>query len=569
MCGIAGVIHFDGTSVQRTALEGMASVLSHRGPDHQGVWLNADSNVGLCHRRLSIIDLSSNGNQPMQYSDGRFTIVYNGEIYNYLELRSDLEKDGVEFRTRTDTEVLLALFKKYGLDCINMLDGMFAFAIWDADKSKLFCARDRFGEKPFFYLRKGSSFYFASEIKAIKTVVGSLKPDLELIQQYLSFERKFENTETCFSDVFALAPASTLTVGKGHFIESTYWGIDLDKQQKSPDYDECISEFRRILNLSVLKRLRSDVPYGSSLSGGLDSSAIVGLIAQQGQGEFSTFSARFDWEKDEGRWISEVVNKNRISNFEIWPSSNEMASAFSDLIWHHEYPVMSASVFAQWSVMKLASDRGVKVLLDGQGADEYLAGYDELKYFAIWDLFHQGRFNKYFKERKLFIRNYGAHGSLGLMFVADPILKLFGFKRPVCTNGYSLKEQLKHYTTRRLGELLRYADRNSMAHSLEVRLPFLSHELVEFVFSLPGDLIYRDGKTKFVLREAVKDVLPDPVYKRIDKIGFAPPQDDWMKSKEISGYLQGSNVVLNDFGLKPSANSFANLSTAEMLKLFI
>ena len=203
------------------------------------------------------------------------------------------------------------------------------------------------------------------------------------------------------------------------------------------------------------------------------------------------------------------------------------------MIWHHEYPPGSASVFAQWCVMKLPRTKGVKVLLDGQGADEYLAGYDELKYYALWEHYHKGNFKKFFEERNHFKKHYGKDKSIGYAFLFDPLLKYFGKQRSVFKYGHSLKQVLKYYTENKLNELLRYADRNSMANSIEVRLPFLDHHLVELAFSLPMTHIYNHGKTKYILRESMRNVLPDSVYNRTDKIGFAPPQNKWMETDQV------------------------------------
>ncbi|CAN5555920.1 asparagine synthase (glutamine-hydrolyzing) [soil metagenome] len=568
MCGIAGIVCTHGKSVELHKLRAMTDQLAHRGPDGEGHWMNDDHTVGLGHRRLSIIDLSHSGDQPMHLQDKRYTIVFNGEIYNYIELRTELIKKGYRFNSNSDTEVLLALFDLKGEKCLGDLDGMFAFAIWDDREKKLFCARDRFGEKPFYYYFNDSSFIFASEIKALKAYLGRIIPDSNVLQSYLLNGRKVLDTETSFQEIQILPPATSLVFDNNKVQLKKYWEIHLNHEIKLSQVQDYVDSFDQLFQKSIARRLRSDVPYGSSLSGGLDSSTVVGYIHRLAAGDFTTFSARFDGPKDEGKWIEEVIRKTGLPNKTVYPDPMEMINEFPKLIRHHEYPIATASIYAQWCVMKLVSQNGVKVLLDGQGADEYLAGYDELKYFALWELYRSGKIRAFLHERNLFNKNYGTSGSLGWSFLADPILSVIGKKRAVFQNGMSLKEQLRFYTLNNLGELLRYADRNSMAHSIEVRLPFLSHELVQFVFNLPSDLIYREGKTKFILREAARPILPEAIYNRTDKIGFAPPQESWMMSKEMQHKVNDMRTVLGDFNFETGGDAFRIMTAGELLKQF-
>lgn len=570
MCGIAGVYSLNSSFFPSEAgVKRMIDVVSHRGPDGEGVWVNEDNKLILGHRRLSIIDLSAEASQPMHSVDGRFTIVFNGEIYNYRELRSSLVESGWGFKSHSDTEVLLGLYAQFGKECLSMLDGMFSFAIWDKHEKSLFCARDRFGEKPFYYsFGHGEYFAFSSEIKSIRAYFGNIQLDKGILQDYLSGSFHFDDIKTAFQGVQALPPSHCLFIRNGEIKIERYWEIDLSRKLKLENDKAYYRKFHELFMESVNYRLRSDVPVGSSLSGGLDSSTVVGALAGLEKKEMHTFSARFRSDKDEGKWIAEVVENTHMLNHEVWPDEDGFVKEIEKITWHHEYPVGSGSVYAQWCVMSLPGKFGVKVLLDGQGADEYLCGYDELKYYAIWNLFHQGYFSDFLRERKLFKENYGRHGRLGVAYLVDPLLKLFGVRRPVYKDGFTIKEQLKTYTTTRLGELLRYADRNSMAYSIEVRLPFLSHKLVEFVFSIPDNLIYREGKTKFILRESMKAELPEKIYNRTDKIGFAPPQKDWVESEVfMSKYSEGLKV-LSDAGLQPGADKFKNLATATFIKVF-
>lgn len=562
MCGIAGIISTQG-NLSTESIHRMSDVLVHRGPDGKNIWLDHGCFAALGHCRLSIIDLSERANQPMHDPSGRYSIVYNGEIYNYRELRSQL-KD-IEWKTDSDTEVLLQLLINYGKDALDMLDGMFAFALYDNKTKKLLCARDRFGEKPFYYLHNSNGFYFGSEIKSLIAELSSIKADKEKLKKFIEGD-KLPESECYFNGIKQLLPAHWLELQDNKISIGTYWEISIPKTVKSGSLNDYIVEFRRLFELSVKRRLRSDVPVGSSLSGGLDSSSVVCMISQLEKLKFNTFSARFNSGKDEGKWIDEVTRKTGVENFQVFPDPSKMISDMDVLIRHHEYPVASSSIYAQWCVMRLAKQNNITVLLDGQGADEYLAGYDELKYYAVWERYYKGNFKSFIHELKMFKYIYGK--SPGFSFLTDPLLFLFGLRRAVHKNGLTLKDQLRFYLTHNLGELLRYADRNSMAHSIEVRLPFLFHELVEFVFSIPSEFIYREGKTKYILREAMRDLLPEKIYERTDKIGFAPPQDDWLMRPDAQEKIKTANETLLSAGLKPGSDQFKNISAASFLEQF-
>jgi asparagine synthase (glutamine-hydrolysing) len=314
--------------------------------------------------------------------------------------------------------------------------------------------------------------------------------------------------------------------------------------------------------------LRSDVPVGSSLSGGMDSSSIVCSLKKIGVKNMQTFSARFKSELDEGRWIQDVTDSTGYINNEVWPEPSSFLNELEKMIWHHEYPPGSTSVFAQWCVMRLPRTKDVKVLLDGQGADEFLAGYDELKYFALWEHYSKGNFKKFFEERNHFKKHYGKDKSVGYSFLLDPFLSLVGKRRAVFKNGRTLKQILKFYTENKLSELLRYADRNSMANSIEIRLPFLDHHLVEYVFSLPMNYIYNKGKTKYILRESMSDVLPSSIYNRTDKIGFAPPQSNWMADDKVQQTVKYAVDELSKLNYSSSKSDYRNLVAYYFVKTF-
>jgi asparagine synthase (glutamine-hydrolysing) len=569
MCGLAGIFYLDGRKVMQESLQSMADALSHRGPDGEGFWISGEGGVGFGHRRLSIIDLTETGRQPMHYAEGRYTIIYNGEIYNYIELKAYLTRFKYQFSSNSDTEVILALYDLKKEKCLQYLDGMFSFAIWDSRENEMFCARDRFGEKPFYYFKDDKKFVFASEIKSLKKEELSVQPDLEKIQSFINDNYKGSITETFFKNVAILPAAHYIKISGNQFVISRYWEIDLYKSTRFVRISQYHEQFNELLKQSVARRLRSDVPFGSSLSGGLDSSAIVCCISKIFEKNFNTFSARFNnHEKDEGKWIEKVVNSTEVNNFQTFPQPQGFLDELSNLVYKHEYPFSSTSIYAQWCVMKLAKQNNTTVLLDGQGADEYLAGYDNLKYFAIWELYRKGKLISFRNEMQLLKENFGNAKSVGIKFMYDPVLQLFGRRRKIYGQGYTLRERLKYAIEYELPELLRYADRNSMAHSVEVRLPFLNHQLVEFAFSLPPEQIYQKGRTKYVLREATKNILPADIYSRVDKIGFSAPEESWMITPYFNDAVATSLSYLSRQGITAGMQNFRNIVAANFIQAF-
>jgi asparagine synthase (glutamine-hydrolysing) len=566
MCGIGGVYHLGKEKINHALLKSMSDIIHYRGPDGDGIWMNDNSSVGFVHRRLAIIDLNETGKQPMMFDNGRYVITYNGEIYNYKELKEDLIKAGYKFNSTSDTEVLLALYDQKKAKCLDYLDGMFSFAIYDNKARTMFCARDRFGEKPFHYYKDKNIFLFGSEIKQLSVYKKDLKINLKAIQKYLDSKRIALDQFTYVEEVFALKPAHFIWIEDGSFAVHSYWDIHLEKQERRSSSKEYIDGFKNLFLTSIARRMRSDVEIGSCLSGGMDSSSIVCGIKSISTNPLKTFSARFDDPiKDEGKWIEEVIRASKAQNFEVYPDAGLFLEELDELLYHHEFPIASTSQYAQWCVYRLASINKVKVLLDGQGADEYLAGYDDLKYFAIWQLYREMKFRDFFIERKYLRKNWNNKSSTGFLFLFDPILKLLGIKRSVYNLGYSFRERLKYSTMHELGELLRYGDRSSMAFSLEVRLPFLNHELVEYTFSLPNEMIYKDGATKFVLRKAVEGLIPKAIFNRYDKIGFAPPQQKWLENPIYQDAYEKASVHLKSLGLKSSKAVFNDIIASRLI----
>lgn len=543
MCGIAGILSFETNTNLNIEIQVMTDTLTHRGPDGEGHWINESQNVALGHRRLSILDLSDNAKQPMHLKN-RYTITFNGEIYNYVELKDDLINAGYSFVSDSDTEVLLSLYDWKKEECLSLLDGMFAFAIWDNVEQVLFCARDRFGEKPFHYSFFNNSFYFASEMKAL-WAVGVPKKRNELMHEY--FEQSLvthypaDLQLTYFEGVNRLVHSHWMKIGFNGKIEiQKYYEIDWTKQDCKLNFKDACIEFNRLFQLSLSRRFRSDVSIGTSLSGGLDSSTIVCNIAQYQENKQitpNTFSARFkDFVKDEGYFIDQVIEKTGFTPFSTWPTGEEMIRDMEKLCFHQEEPFASASIYAQYRVQQLAKEYNTTVLIDGQGADEILAGYVSYYYEYLQFLFHSKPYFSLFRirEQHKFIDFHTPHNRFKKTLYKRFYVYELKNKLLPRTKAKRLNEYLYNSTfCGPLQELLRYADRNSMAHSREVRLPFLFHELVEFCFSLPDEYKLKLGWTKYIMRETFNDILPPEVCWRKEKVGFEPPQKRWLESTKV------------------------------------
>jgi asparagine synthase (glutamine-hydrolysing) len=555
MCGIAGILKSEG-HVTLPTLSLLSRTLIHRGPDGEGVWINSKKSIGFVHRRLSIIDLSSNARQPMHSFDNRYVLTFNGEIYNYIELRTLLLNKGYKFNTNSDTEVLLSLYHCYGCECLTMLDGMFAFAIWDNLEEQLFIARDRFGEKPLYYTFQNGTFYFASEIKALFSLGIRKESYSPTWYNYIAngnIHNSDEPKATFYKDIFQIENATYIIIDNNSTIikEVTYWSIDNIEINTKISFTQAVDQFKQIFDESVFLRLRSDVPIGSSLSGGLDSSAIV-LTANKYIGPQdiqSTFSARFEnFALDEGVYIDYVASSvKNIHKFEVYPTSSEFLADFDNLCYYQDEPFTSASVYAQYAVMKLAKQNNVTVLLDGQGADEQLGGYLHYYHYKLNNLFLNND-SEFFNEKNKYNALHIGKDSYSLpkRILYWKILKLFHNKSVPYTKN--LKSLLKKDTQNGLLQsLLRYCDRNSMAFSREIRLPFLSHKLVDFIASLPIEFLLNEGWTKLILRKAEESIVPSQIIWRKDKIGYEPPQDLWVK--EITSFISEfkANKKIDDY----------------------
>ncbi len=604
MSGIAGIYCLDGSEADRHLLHRMMEVIAHRGPDDEGSFFS--SNIGLGHKRLSIIDLTEAGHQPMVSEDGLLTIVHDGQVYNSPEIRQELERSGYRFHSNTDTEVILYSYRKWGIDCLKRFNGMWAFAIWDEQNRELFCARDRFGVKPFYYYCNGKVFVFASEIKAILEYPGIPKRiNEEAVYNYLMWGLSNYSEGTFFMDIKALNPAHYLLINaKDGLVSRRWWSLEVNHDLGSlseNDVNDAVEHFRALLEEAVRLRLRSDVPVGTSLSGGLDSSSITMLVNRltpdKGTGDRQfigdiqkTFSSCYENKRiDERLFLKKVLQATGAEGNYVFPDGDNLWAELPRLIWHHDEPTGRSGTYARWSVMKKAKECGVKVLLNGDGGDELLAGYRHRYYIPfLLELALKGRVLTFLSETKnvsaiLGIRNLisVARWILGIALYtkmpaplqlrtrnlfqrlgggsADKVL-MSSFDKRFSHQGLARfsKEYSKSITNlnQRLGSdipaLTRDlwdTDRNSAAFSLETRTPFLDYRLVEYLFSLPSSLKIRHGRTKWILRQAMQGILPDEVRLRKDKLGFPTPTRAWLWSNRegIKGLFSARNVLSSQY----------------------
>jgi asparagine synthase (glutamine-hydrolysing) len=557
MCGLAGVVALDGGPPDVAGVRAMTQALAHRGPDGSGSF--ADGPAAFGHRRLSIVDLTDAGRQPMTDRSGRFTLVYNGEIYNHVELRRALESEGVTFRSRCDTEVLVEGYARRGEAILGALNGMFAFAIWDAKERELFAARDRFGEKPFYYrFVPGREFRFASEIKALAPPgAGAARPREEALFRFLAYGHAGAERGTFFEGIEQLPAAHSLRVRDGGLACRRYWSLPEPPVTLVPP--DAVERVAALFSDSVTLRLRSDVPVGTSLSGGIDSSAVAASVARalrSGQGGgVGTRQASFSsclpgTPEDETGWIDVIGREMAVESHRVEPTGEGFLHDLPRLVEAQEEPFGGPSIYAQWKVMHLAKEAGVTVLLDGQGADEVFAGYHFFFQDYWWSLLRSGAIARLRAEMRRYDRAHGGGRARRLLVASlrarsPRLIRLArgGPRVPWLTVDFArrggdaipssppdLRRSLRDSQSRRmLPHLLRHADRNSMAASREVRLPFLDHRLVEAVDALPDDMKLRGGTTKWVLREAITGLIPESIRTRTDKIGFAVPTLRWLR----------------------------------------
>lgn len=570
MCGIAGAFRLDHQPVKDLprCLAVMNHLLSHRGPDGSGTWLHEEGYLGFAHRRLSIIDLAT-GDQPMRDEGGNW-ITFNGEIYNYLELREELGPE--HFRTTSDTEVILLAYRKWGRGCVDHLRGMFAFAIWDARRNEMFCARDRFGVKPFYWMQVDGTIYFASEVKALLPFAPDVSIHTDALRDYLTFQFCLAG-KTLFQGVHELLPGHCMIVNGGAPQIQRYWEVYFDH-----DYDHTDRYFQNrldaLLKDSVHLHLRSDVPVGAYISGGLDSSLVAALATEEAAGqEMAGFTGKFSAygeQYDESRYAAELASQRRFPLEQIDIGVTDFIENIERLIYHMDYPAAGPGALSQYMVSRLAA-RHRKVVLGGQGGDEIFGGYTRylVAYFeqcirgAIEGTMDSGNFIVTYESiipNLVALRNYKPmlreFWKEGLFEPMDrryfrmvnraPTLEgevrwdLLGEYDPFETfreifAGKNVRKEsyfdlMTHFDFKTLlPALLQVEDRVSMAHGLESRVPLLDHPLVEFAATIPSNIKFHNGDMKHVFKEIAKPHLPESIWKRKDKMGFPTPLNDWIQ----------------------------------------
>ncbi|MBK8391121.1 MAG: asparagine synthase (glutamine-hydrolyzing) [Saprospiraceae bacterium] len=518
MCGIAGKYDLK-AEVSVNDLEKMSSALKHRGPDGEGFWINETKNLGLAHRRLAVIDVGPEGNQPMHFLD-RYVITYNGEIYNYIDIRNQLLALGYVFRTSSDTEVILASFHHYGNKCLQYLDGMFAFVIYDKETKNLFCARDRFGEKPFYYAHDQDHFLFASEMKAL-WAIGVKKTISELgIYHYLVY------------DQFPLAAGFYEGIDElnaGHFLEVTYSGHGLILKttryfdlEAMDDIETDKVDLKTLITDSIRSRSISDVGFCTSMSGGVDS-AIVSAICKQEKHDLQSYGIGFPGQVDDETQKQNLLAKHLGINHSMLPTKGEdLWLLLTQLLHHQELPIASMSICAQNRLYQFVRSDGHKVLLEGQGADEVFGGYNYHHKAHIEDLFKAHKIGAAITQSALHVWNNKSKLASKLGNITKGEIPL----KPDFLMAHSSAQpspKSNDFDNGSLQTLLRYSDRNSMMYGLEVRQPFLQEAVVKSGLSLPQTTKFKYGYKKYLLRKSFEAILPGEILWQREKIGFASP----------------------------------------------
>jgi asparagine synthase (glutamine-hydrolysing) len=578
MCGINGLVNFDrgeGAGALKSEIQAMNDAVIHRGPDGGDIYLS--DRLALGHRRLSIIDLSHDGDQPMRSRDGALTLVFNGEIYNYLELMAELRAQGCEFRSRSDTEVILHAYATWGENCVQRFNGMWAFALWDDRNKRLFMSRDRFGVKPLFYQRSRERLIFSSEHAGILAVSPVHEAHLGKLHDYLAYGYRRNNGETLFAGIHEIPPAHNASVGlDGVITLRRYWS--LPERSATPPPGDWEDQYRALLTDAVRLRFRSDVPVALLQSGGLDSSVICAVVNDEIEagrlpmGEVTGYTAVYPGHPyDESAAVKALMATSpRIRSVEIEPDAGQLVHRLPAFIRAMQEPMATSTSYAHWCLMGAIHQQGIKVVINGQGADEALAGYGRL--IAGYRLLDLLQSHPVQAAREL--RQINGRMGLGFGYVAAQTAKaLLGRKRAsafrarfseggakVLDRGFSESQQsylpdvpprwdganLHHHLRSQLtdfgfNQILHQEDQSSMNHSIEIRSPFVDYRLMELAFSLPSDSLFSSGITKRLLRNCFAARLPASIVNNHNKIGFATPFEEWSRTREFQGFV--SDIV--------------------------
>jgi asparagine synthase (glutamine-hydrolysing) len=547
MCGISGIVNFNNKNIKREVVEKMMQKMKHRGPDDEGIFI--EEGIGLGFVRLSILDLSLSGHQPMASDDDRYRMIFNGEVYNYIELRDELKSKGYQFKSNSDSEVVLKSYQEWGEACLDKFNGMWALTIYDRERKELFGARDRFGVKPFYYYKDDESFIFASEIKSIKEVIPSLSINEQAVFDYLSFNRTDYGARTFYNEIEKIPHGHSFRLSCDGVFKLHKW-YDLESNCNKESIDA--KGYEALFTSAVKLRMRSDVPVGVCLSGGLDSSSVVSVVSKRlNIPDIKTFSAVYEKGQhgDESAFINLLSPMLNHMNY-IKPNAKTFFRELDDFVYAMDEPIPSTSPYAQYKVMQLAHKHAV-VTLDGQGADEQLAGYHYFYGFYFKELLGRMAFGKFFSEIFYYIKQqkslYGVKALLFFLLPENLKIKMKVKKTAYIQNSFyqrfnkrnrlaselygagTLKDSLFNHFEYKLEHLLKWADLNSMRFSIESRMPFLDYRFVEQTLSLKNDSYIKKGTTKYILRESMRGILPEKIRLRYDKIGFATPENEWFR----------------------------------------
>ncbi|MCT7911790.1 asparagine synthase (glutamine-hydrolyzing) [Arcobacter lacus] len=578
MCGISGIINKNLNRVDKDEIQHMNDLISHRGPDDEGFYF--EKNFAFGHRRLSILDLSSDGHQPMHYLD-KYVITYNGEVYNYLEIKEELLKYGYTFHSHTDTEVILASYDKWGEECVNKFNGMWAFAIYDKEKNIIFCSRDRFGVKPFYYTQVDEKFIFGSEIKQLLEFYQDRYVNKKVLMNYLVTGFHDFTNDTFFEKIEKLEGSHNLVynLNTNDYLIKKYYSINIDDSIKNLEEDIIINKYEEDLSNSIKLRLRSDVRVGTCLSGGIDSSAITAIASKfyEYNNKFIAIHAKsIEKITDESKYAYDVSNSlDNVDLKIVEPSTKDFINNIDEVILTQEEPFGSPSIFMQYFVMREAKKLNCKVMLDGQGGDETLLGYERYYPAAYIDLMKNRGFISMIKEVLNTNKNNSKMSFLwiikltfgSILFnlrIKKYIKKCFFVKNEYLINNkfdyikefaekYFNVNELQKYeiTNLSIPVLLRYEDKNSMKHSIETRLPFLDFNVLELALSIDTKIKIKKGWTKYLLRSIIDKLLPNSVVWRKSKLGFNAPERIWIDENEL--------IMLNEISKSKILNKITNM----------
>ena len=586
MCGISGIISQTNNSINPIDIKSMNDLISHRGPDDEGYFYGENFSIG--HRRLSIIGLGKEGHQPMSYPSG-LTISFNGEIYNYIEIKIELEELGYTFKTNTDTEVILASYDKWGEKCVSKFNGMWSFVIFDKTKNVLFCSRDRFGIKPFYYATVNEKFVFGSEIKQILPFLNKIEVNKQVLLDFLIVGLEEHTNSTFFNEVVKLPAGNNLyyNLSTHQYEIKPFYNIKIDNKKYTLNELDSIKLYKEELESAVKLRMRSDVKVGTCLSGGLDSSSVAAISStlhntEVNNSRFNAIHAKStEINTDESVFAEKVATHCNLELHIIEPSIQSFTENINEVIYTQEEPFGSPSIFMQYFVMQKAKEINCKVMLDGQGGDETLLGYEKyytayllsLKPFKIIQEFFNSSKNSrlsklelfkyifYFssyktRKRRLKQKNHFIKNKHLTYFESSTLRDL--------SKSFSNIEQLQKFEINhtQLPHLLKYEDRNSMKNSIETRLPFIDYRVLETALSINHQFKINNGWSKYILRKSVEKILPSKIVWRKNKLGFNAPENTWLKniedemlnelneSKILKEIVDFSNLSLNKLDLR-------------------